>query len=203
MPIYHLELNAFPQVATLFNQTGQQVGAVVISWVQNQIVELDDEKWAPWEAKITIIEGPEIPLGGLSMGRGWKTALREGTDVTEKVLSEARDAIAESDSHGSSPSAPGDTVPAGNGGPVAAADLPRDYPTRAEEPARRSGEVVASSGASAGEADEGEVSGLLGEEPDRLLAAWRAVAARASGLTPSESLALAERELARNEGPQG
>jgi hypothetical protein len=195
MPIYHLELNAFPKVTTLFNQTGQQVGAVVIAWVQNQIVELDDEKWAPWEAKITIIEGPEIPLGGLSMGRGWKTALREGTDVTEKVLSEARDAIAESGSHGSSPVVPGDGARVGNGGPVPAADLPRDYPSRVEEPAVPTGEVAAS-------VDESELSGLLGAEPATLLSAWRAVAARASGLTPSESLALAERELARNEGRQ-
>ncbi len=37
---------------------------------------------------------------------------------------------------------------------------------------------------------------LLGAVPARLLAAWREVAARASGLAPSEALALAERRLA-------
>jgi hypothetical protein len=45
-----------------------------------------------------------------------------------------------------------------------------------------------------------ELAGLLGADPARLLAAWRGVAARSSGLAPSESLALAERELGREDG---
>jgi hypothetical protein len=49
-----------------------------------------------------------------------------------------------------------------------------------------------------------QLASLLGEDPAGLLAAWRAVAARASGLAPSESLALAERELrAGSDGPGG
>jgi hypothetical protein len=40
-----------------------------------------------------------------------------------------------------------------------------------------------------------ELASLLGPDASRLLAAWREVAARASGLSPSESLALAERQL--------
>jgi hypothetical protein len=40
-----------------------------------------------------------------------------------------------------------------------------------------------------------ELAALLGPDATRLLAAWREVAARASGLSPSESLALAERQL--------
>ncbi len=40
-----------------------------------------------------------------------------------------------------------------------------------------------------------ELAALLGEDPAGLLAAWREVAARSAGLTPSESLALAERQL--------
>ena len=40
-----------------------------------------------------------------------------------------------------------------------------------------------------------ELASLLGEDPGRLLSAWREVAARSSGLSPSESLALAERQL--------
>jgi hypothetical protein len=43
------------------------------------------------------------------------------------------------------------------------------------------------------------LASLLGSDPAGLLSAWREVAARAPGLSPSESLALAEREL----GPSG
>jgi hypothetical protein len=46
-----------------------------------------------------------------------------------------------------------------------------------------------------------ELGGLLGPDAGRLLAAWKAVAAGSSGLSPSESLALAERELAGGSEP--
>ena len=39
------------------------------------------------------------------------------------------------------------------------------------------------------------LASLLGSDPARLLDAWRQVAARSTGLSPSESLALAERDM--------
>ena len=101
------------------------------------------------------------------MGRGWPTAQREGEDVTERVLSEAREALR----------------------------------AAAAAPTTPNGQTVAPPGATAGPrrgplALGVELAGLLGPEAGRLLAAWRAVAARSAGLAPSESLALAERELA-------
>jgi hypothetical protein len=101
MAIYHVELRKFPRTVTRFNQTGQQVGALVLPWVQDRIVEVDGDKWAPYESTIAILEGPEIPIAGLSMGRGWATAKREGTDVTERVLAEARAALADGSAAGS------------------------------------------------------------------------------------------------------
>jgi hypothetical protein len=41
-----------------------------------------------------------------------------------------------------------------------------------------------------------QLASLLGEDAASLLDAWRAVVARGAGLSPSESLALAEREIA-------
>ena len=179
---YHVELRKFPRTVTSFNQSGEQVGALVLLWVQDRIVEVNDEKWAPWESTITILEGPEIPLGGLSMGRGWKTALREGTDVTERVLAEARRALAPDGAPEPPPAARAAEPPAG-------ADA-EDYPS------------LAGNAAPAAPEPPPELAGLLGAEPARLLAAWRAVASRTGGLTPSESLALAERELLREDRPQ-
>ncbi len=202
MATYHLELRSFPRSTLRFNQTGEQIGAIVIPWVQEQIVELDEEKWAPYDSTITIVEGPPIPVERLSMGRGWPTAKREGTDVTERVLAEARQALADGTLTSSSPAAGGHAGAPPSGPPLAATGpgtvrAATDYPSRAAEaatPAEPAPESPAQRPApSAGE--RGELSALLGSDAPRLLAAWRGVSARASGLTPSESLALAEREL--------
>jgi hypothetical protein len=45
-----------------------------------------------------------------------------------------------------------------------------------------------------------QLASLLGKDAGRLLDAWRAVVARSAGLSPSESLALAEREIAAGGG---
>jgi hypothetical protein len=190
MPTYHVELRDFPRTLTRFNQSGQQLGAIVLPWVENRIVEMDDDKWAPWQSTITIVEGPPIPLGGLSMGRGWKTALREGTDVTDRVLAEARQAIADGSASAQAPSEDGTP-------PAAAPDEPAvDYPSMAPaHPAAPPGSPEDAPATSS------EMADLLGAEPERLLVAWRAVAGRTGGLAPSESLALAERELQRQDPP--
>ena len=106
------------------------------------------------------------------MGRGWPTARREGEEVTDRILREARKALEEmAESRSAAP--PAAPQPSANG-------------------AQGSDQLALGV----------ELGGLLGAEPGRLLAAWRAVAARSSGLAPSESLALAERELA-SPGPDG
>ena len=54
---------------------------------------------------------------------------------------------------------------------------------------------VADPGALTLEALGAQAAALLGSDPGRLLAEWRAAAARAPGLSPSESLALAEHAI--------
>jgi hypothetical protein len=206
MPTYHLELGAFPRTLTRFNQTGQQLGAIALLWVQDRVIEMDDEKWAPWESSITIVEGPPIPIDGLSMGRGWKRALREGTNVTDRVLGEARQAIADGSAYAQAPAEteapPATDVTHEN--PPPASEPARDYPSRAAEPSAPAPQPPTPSPVnSPGDQATLDVGAaeLLGAEPERLLVAWRAVAARTGGLAPSESLALAERELLRQDPP--
>src|SRR5690349_13360606 len=93
MAYYHLEIRDFPRNVNRFNMSGQEIGAVLLAWAQERVFELSDQKWNPQTAEMTVLEGPEIPISGLSMGRGWPTALREGQDVTARVLAEARQAI--------------------------------------------------------------------------------------------------------------
>ncbi len=166
MATYHVELRSFPRSQTRFNQSGTQVGAIVLPWVQDAVFEIDGEKWAPYDAQITIIEGPAIPVERLSMGRGWAIAQREGTEVTDRVLAEARKAVADGGTYTEGPSSD-------------------DQPSLADGPQQSGAEPELPS----------ELDGLLGADGARLLAAWRAVGARTAGLAPSEALALAEREL--------
>lgn len=180
MPVYHLEIRKFPKALTRYNQTGAQIGAIVLQWVQGYVLDLDDQKWRPEEATITILEGPSIPLDQLSMGRGWRTAQRDGEDVTQRILAEARQALADG-------SAGAATAQGGVAASPPAAAAPAGTP-----PAATSDPLALGV----------ELAGLLGADAVRLLAAWRGVASRTGGLAPSESLALAERELRAEDDPQ-
>lgn len=173
--MYHIELHQFPHNMSRFNLTDAELQAIVEPWAREALVELGEKKWSPHKARLTIVEGPPMPLDQLTMGRGWRAAQRQGADVTEAVLAAARQALA------AAPQAPEPTGAAqGSLAQGAAAQLqaPGQEPALADPLAL--GVQLAS---------------LLGEDPARLLSEWKAVAARSSGLSPSESLALAERQL--------
>jgi hypothetical protein len=159
--MYHVELRHFPHNMTRFNLTDAELGAIVEPWVRDQMVEFGERKWSPQQAKITIFEGPRMPLDQLTMGRGWRAAERESENVTDAVLAAARDALV-----APAPAPPASAAPASANGALA-------------DPLALGIQLAS----------------LLGDDPAGLLAAWRDVAARASGLSPSESLALAERQL--------
>jgi hypothetical protein len=84
--MYHLELRQFPHNFCRFNLSEGELAAVLAPWAAGQVVEVGDRKWNPQQAKIKVLEGPELELQELSMGRGWRTAERRGQDVTDRVL---------------------------------------------------------------------------------------------------------------------
>jgi hypothetical protein len=105
--MYHLELSRFPHNAWRFNLNDDQLRAIIEPWAREQIVEVGERKWSPHQAKITILEGPQLDIAELSMGRGWRAAERHSEDVTERVLAAARQAsspaaFAPAVTHGSS-----------------------------------------------------------------------------------------------------
>jgi hypothetical protein len=140
---------------------------VLEPWAAERIVEFGERKWSPHQAKLTIIEGPHLETEQLSMGRGWRTAQREGRDVTERLLEQANEALAGASAHAAAQSPPSGGAPAD---PLALGV---------------------------------QLAALLGEDPAGLLAAWRAAAARQPGLSPSETLALAESAIAARGGSPG
>lgn len=88
--MFHVELRQFPHVARAFNLSAQDLHSRVVSpWVAGRPVELDERRWAPDRAKLTIYQARELAAEELGMGRGWGTASREGEDVTDQLLAAA------------------------------------------------------------------------------------------------------------------
>lgn len=160
--MFHIELRQFPHNLNRFNLSNEDLWLIVEPWVREKVFELEKQKWTPHQAKLIIIEGPELTPDKLTMARGWPAAVREGTDVTDQVLAQGAEAVAAADAAASAGSPP---APAGG-----------------------SSMTLEAMGAQA--------AALLGAEPARLLGEWRIAAATSPELSPSESLAAAERVIA-------
>ncbi len=167
--MYHVELRQFPHNFCHFNLTEEELRAAVLdAWAQGDWLELGERKWNPHQAHLTVIEGPRLALGQLSMGRGWRTAVREGQDVTERMLAAARAATSAARQAG------------GTDGDGVSARAP-DASEAGLEP------VVASV--------VGELAGRLGQDSGALLRGWQLALERHPDRSPSECLALAENLL--------
>lgn len=87
--MFHVELRQFPHNVCRFNMTDAELATLVEPWAREQWVELGERKWSPHQARLTVLEGPQLPVEQLSMGRGWRNAQRQSEDVTERVLARA------------------------------------------------------------------------------------------------------------------
>jgi hypothetical protein len=177
--MYHVELRQFPHNMCRFNLTDAELRAIVEPWALERVVDFGERKWSSQMARITILEGPQMPLEQLTMGRGWRAAQRQGEDVTERVLAAAREALA------AAQRAPAVSVPQ----PLMQAGVPAQGGAAAPGAPAQVGALADSLALGV------QLASLLGEDPAGLLSAWKEVAARSSGLSPSESLALAERQI--------
>jgi hypothetical protein len=183
--MYHVELRHFPHSAWRFNLSDQDLRAVVEPWIREQAVDFGERKWSPHLARLTILEGPKLEVQQISMGRGWRTAQRQSEDVTERVLTSAREVLQQ----------------VAGGGGVAAAGVPGLAVSHATDTADAG---AAGTGPTGDPVALGvQLAALLGRDPMGLLEAWRQAAAASPGLPPSDSLALAERALRRATTDQG
>jgi hypothetical protein len=170
--MFHIELRQFPHNACRFNLTEAEMGEIVEPWSRDAWIEVGERKWSPHQARLTVLEGPHLPIEDLAMGRGWRNAQRQSQDVTERVIAEALESSA------AAPATAG-TVLEPSAGDAAA--------VRTENGAPSDGLASAS--------PDTELQPLLGADPIALLQAWRLAARRRPELSPSESLALAESTL--------
>ncbi|MGH2855691.1 MAG: hypothetical protein ACRDLF_16065 [Solirubrobacteraceae bacterium] len=176
--VYHVELRHFPRNVCRFNLSGEQLRTTVLEpWAADRPFELGELKWDPRHARLTVLEGPPIPPAQLSMGRGWRTAQRQGKDVTAQLLAAAGEALARAGgvpvasaaqgAPGGAPAAAATSTPVGEG----ATDLAAD-----------------SLGL--------ELLAQMGPEQTALHRAWELAATRDPSGPASDALALAERAVA-------
>src|SRR5438128_1122671 len=88
--MFHVELRHFPHNTCRFNLSAADLAPLLNFWAHARPVEIAGRTWDPRRARLTALEGPSLPDHVLSMGRGWSAAQRDGEDVTQRLLSEAR-----------------------------------------------------------------------------------------------------------------
>lgn len=171
--MFHIELLQGPNRLHRFNLGEQELrGGVLEPWVRGEPIEMGERTWSAAAGKLLVLEGPEIPIGQLTMGRGWSVAQREGTDVTAQAIAGVRDALI-----ATTGAAAEDAIAAG----AASSSSPPAVPTV-------NADVLA-------DALGLELLRALGETPMSLPAAWRAAAQRHPQLPPGAALDLARQAI--------
>jgi hypothetical protein len=94
--LFHVELRRFPHAARAFNLSQDELlSRFVLPWIHERPIALDDRRWTrDKKTRLAVYEAPAVAPEDRGLGRGWSTVTREGRDVTENVLDEARRAAA-------------------------------------------------------------------------------------------------------------
>jgi hypothetical protein len=181
--MYHVEMRQFPHNFCRFNLTERELRETILdAWAHGEWIELGERKWSPHQANLTVLEGPQLPLEQLSMGRGWRNAGRQGQDVTERMLAIARTATG----------APGGAL-AGAVAASGAVDIGEQSPREAGDFTSNAVGVDSAIDLRLAADSLGlEVLAKLGEEPVPLTTVWRLARERYPEKPASDCLKLAE-----------
>lgn len=94
--MFHVELRQFPHQTRAFNLTRDELDAQIVGpWIAGEPLDLNEYRWLPDRATLTIYEGPLLEVADMGLGRGWQNVTRQGREVTQEVLIEARDETSE------------------------------------------------------------------------------------------------------------
>lgn len=89
--MYHVELRQFPHVARAFNLHREDLETRFLRpWLAGDMIDYDDRRWAADRVRLKILEGPEVTIEEMGLGRGWAEAGRSSSDVTDSVIAQAR-----------------------------------------------------------------------------------------------------------------
>lgn len=89
--MFHVELRQSIHQGRRFNLSRQQLDAEFLAlWVSGQEITIDEHDYSPKRAKLKVVECRELVVSELGLGRGWQIVEKEGENVTQRVLGEAR-----------------------------------------------------------------------------------------------------------------
>lgn len=181
--MFHVELRESSSSLHRYNLDEQELRATLLEpWVRGEQIALGELTWDPALAQIVVLEGPEIPIGRMTMGRGWGVARREGTEVTARALAGARDALIER------------AAQAAEAGLAAAEAAGGAVPGAAAAGATAA--IPAADASVLADALGLEILRGLGETPLSLPAAWRAAVARHPKISLGVALEIARGAVA-------
>ncbi len=182
--MYHVELRQFPHNFCRFNLTERELHDTILdAWSRGEWIELGERKWNPHQAKLTVLEGPQLPVEQLSIGRGWRNAKRHGQDVTKQLLPGASTvADAPAREYWRRVVGPGATASAEQ----------RPVAEQAAVPDTTAGTGTESDARLAGDSLGLEVLAKLGTEPVPLTTVWQLARERYPERSASDCLKLAE-----------
>lgn len=87
--MFHVQLRQFPHATRAFNLSREQLDSRILTpWAAGAAFELDEHRWEPDRARLTIYEGPPLAQEEIGLGRGWANAVRGGQDVTAQLLAQ-------------------------------------------------------------------------------------------------------------------
>src|ERR1700761_6361359 len=92
---FHIEVATGRRHARSFNLSAEQRSRTVLDpWLSDRPILLGDRKWTrnDEDARLRILEGPELSIQDLAFSQGWANAGRSAKDVTATVLEAATNA---------------------------------------------------------------------------------------------------------------
>ncbi len=85
--MFHVELREASDRARRLNLTLRELQEEVVEpWCRGEPVPLGERSWRAGQGQLTVLDGPEVAVGSLTMGRCWSVAARQGRDVTGELL---------------------------------------------------------------------------------------------------------------------
>jgi hypothetical protein len=93
--MFHVEMRAGMQVVRGFNLSNERLWVDYLApLLADQDFTVQGHDFTPRKTRLSVYEGPELRPDQIGMGRGWQNVERSATDVTERVLAEARKHVA-------------------------------------------------------------------------------------------------------------
>jgi hypothetical protein len=123
--VYHVEISQDNTHVRAFNLTSAELERRFLTPLRaGRRFVCEEKEFDPGSARLRVLEGPQLRLDQLTLGRGWTEAERVASDVTER-FSGADTGSAAADEHGVRASLKDRILGRVSGGPAPLSELPQ------------------------------------------------------------------------------